>query len=80
MPRAVVLVSGGLDSCVTAAGAAADFELCFLHLNYRQRTEKRELQAFDAIADHYPEMKGLRLGTKGGSRWMVGLTSCSLMQ
>ena len=53
MPRAVALVSGGLDSCVAAAVAAVDYQLCFLHLNYRQRTEERELQAFDALADHY---------------------------
>ena len=51
--KAVVLVSGGLDSCVTAAIAAQDYELAFLHLNYGQRTERRELQAFHDIADHY---------------------------
>ena len=51
--KAVVLVSGGLDSCVTAAIAAQDYELAFLHLNYGQRTESRELQAFHDIADHY---------------------------
>lgn len=51
--KAVVLVSGGLDSCVTAAIAAQDYELAFLHLNYGQRTEKRELKAFNDIADFY---------------------------
>jgi 7-cyano-7-deazaguanine synthase len=50
---AVVLVSGGLDSCVAAAIAAQDHRLALLHLNYRQRTERRELQAFHQIADHY---------------------------
>jgi 7-cyano-7-deazaguanine synthase len=50
---AVVLVSGGMDSCVSAAIARRDHELAFLHLNYGQRTERRELQAFHAIADHY---------------------------
>lgn len=49
----VVLVSGGMDSCVTAAIAQRDFELAFLHLNYGQRTEQRELTAFHAIADWY---------------------------
>ncbi|MHB2147644.1 7-cyano-7-deazaguanine synthase QueC [Calditrichota bacterium LG25] len=51
--KAVVLVSGGLDSCVTAAIAAEKYEPAFLHLNYGQRTEKRELKAFNDIADYY---------------------------
>lgn len=50
---AVVLVSGGLDSAVTAAVAASSYEPAFLHLNYRQRTERRELKAFTDLADHY---------------------------
>jgi len=50
---AVVLVSGGLDSCVTAAIAHVDYDLAFLHVNYGQRTEARELKAFEDIADHY---------------------------
>lgn len=51
--KAVVLLSGGLDSCVTAAIAARDFEPAFLHLNYGQRTEARELRAFHDIAAFY---------------------------
>ena len=52
--RAIVLVSGGMDSCVTAALAREDgHELNFLHLNYGQRTEQRELQAFHELADFY---------------------------
>ena len=51
--KAVVLVSGGLDSCVTAAIAHTEFNLSFLHLNYGQRTEKRELKAFNDIANFY---------------------------
>lgn len=50
---AIALVSGGLDSCVAAAIAASQGEVAFLHLKYRQRTERRELEAFAAIADHY---------------------------
>jgi len=50
---AIVLVSGGMDSCVTAAFAAETHDLAFLHLNYGQRTEKRELRAFNDIADYY---------------------------
>jgi len=50
----IVLVSGGMDSCVTAAQARADgCELAFLHVNYGQRTQTRESQAFSAIADFY---------------------------
>jgi 7-cyano-7-deazaguanine synthase len=52
--RAIVLVSGGMDSCVTAALANTENdELAFLHVSYGQRTEKRERQAFEALADHY---------------------------
>ncbi|MBI4811252.1 MAG: 7-cyano-7-deazaguanine synthase [Ignavibacteriales bacterium] len=40
----IVLVSGGMDSCVTAAIAAQEYEMAFLHINYGQRTERRELQ------------------------------------
>jgi len=50
---AVVAVSGGLDSCVTAGIAAEEYELAFAHFNYGQRTEKRELKAFNEIADYY---------------------------
>lgn len=49
-PKAVVLVSGGLDSCVTAAIAARTHQLAFLHLNYGQLTEKRERRAFEDLA------------------------------
>ncbi len=50
---AVVLVSGGMDSCVTAAIANQTYEMAFVHLNYGQRTEQRELRAFNDIADYY---------------------------
>ncbi|HMD13478.1 MAG TPA: 7-cyano-7-deazaguanine synthase, partial [Bacteroidota bacterium] len=50
---AIVLVSGGMDSCVTAAIAAQQYRPAFLHLNYGQRTEQRELKAFQDIADYY---------------------------
>ncbi len=52
-PLAISLVSGGLDSCVSAAIAAEECDLAFLHLNYGQRTEKRELEAFHRIAEFY---------------------------
>ena len=50
---AIVLVSGGMDSCVTAAMAAQEYDMAFLHVGYGQRTQIRELQAFSAIADYY---------------------------
>jgi 7-cyano-7-deazaguanine synthase len=53
MSTAVILVSGGLDSCVAAAIAQPTHALAFLHLNYRQRTQARELKAFELLADHF---------------------------
>ena len=51
---AVCLVSGGMDSCVTAAIANDENDsLAFLHVSYGQLTEQRELQAFEALADHF---------------------------
>jgi 7-cyano-7-deazaguanine synthase len=47
--RAVVLLSGGMDSCVCAALAARDFEVAAVHVSYGQRTEERERQSFLAI-------------------------------
>ena len=49
--RAIVLLSGGMDSCVCAALAARDFDAAALHVSYGQRTEEREKQAFVAICD-----------------------------
>ena len=51
---AICLVSGGMDSCVTAAIANRENdELAFLHVSYGQRTERRERDAFEALADHF---------------------------
>lgn len=50
---AVVAVSGGMDSCVTSAIANENYRLAFAHINYGQRTEKREFKAFNDIADFY---------------------------
>ncbi|HET9306415.1 MAG TPA: 7-cyano-7-deazaguanine synthase QueC [Candidatus Sulfotelmatobacter sp.] len=47
--RAVVLLSGGMDSCVCAALAAHDHEPAAVHVSYGQRTEERERQSFLAI-------------------------------
>jgi 7-cyano-7-deazaguanine synthase len=46
-------LSGGMDSCVTASIARETHDLALLHASYAQRTERRERQAFDEIADFY---------------------------
>jgi 7-cyano-7-deazaguanine synthase len=56
---AVAAVSGGMDSCVTAAIANLEFDLALIHINYGQRTEKRELKAFNDITDFYKVNKKL---------------------
>jgi 7-cyano-7-deazaguanine synthase len=71
-PLAVVLVSGGMDSCVTVAIAALTFEPALLHLTYGQRTQQRELSAFHELADHFRAAKRLvvdlsHLSVIGGS-------------
>ncbi len=53
VPKAVIAVSGGMDSCVTAAIAEQKYALAFIHINYGQRTETRELKSFNDIADNY---------------------------
>ena len=57
---AVVLASGGMDSCVTAAIAARGCDLAMLHVSYGQRTERRELKAFNDIADFYKAKHRMR--------------------
>ncbi len=48
--RAIVCLSGGMDSTVCAAIAAQTYELGALHVSYGQRTEARELEAARAVA------------------------------
>lgn len=71
-PRAIVTVSGGLDSAVCLAEAVRDCDVAVLHANYGQRTEERELRAFEQLADHYGIEQRLvvsldSLGAIGGS-------------
>jgi 7-cyano-7-deazaguanine synthase len=49
--RAVVLLSGGMDSCVCAALAALDHQAAAVHVSYGQRTEERERRSFESICD-----------------------------
>jgi 7-cyano-7-deazaguanine synthase len=49
--RAVVLLSGGMDSCVCAALAARDHNPAAVHVSYGQRTEDRERRSFESICD-----------------------------
>lgn len=56
----IVLVSGGMDSCVTASMARIENdELAFLHISYGQITEVRERMAFNDLADHFDVEKRL---------------------
>lgn len=47
--RAVVLLSGGMDSSVCAALAVRDYDAAAVHVSYGQRTQERERQSFLAI-------------------------------
>jgi 7-cyano-7-deazaguanine synthase len=49
-PRAVLCLSGGMDSSVCAALAAKDFDVYAVHFSYGQRTEARELKSAQDVA------------------------------
>ncbi|MGB7283774.1 MAG: 7-cyano-7-deazaguanine synthase QueC [Candidatus Acidiferrum sp.] len=54
--EAVVLLSGGMDSCVCTAIARERHgagNIALLHAGYGQRTQERERRAFETIADFY---------------------------
>jgi 7-cyano-7-deazaguanine synthase len=68
--KVVVLLSGGMDSCVTAAIANQTHRLALLHASYGQRTEKRERRAFDEIADFYGVRE--RLAVRFDVFWQIG--------
>ena len=61
MPKvlAVVLASGGMDSCVATAWAAARYRVAMLHVNYGQRTEAKELECFRRLIAHFRAEKSL---------------------
>ena len=67
--RAVVLLSGGMDSCVCAALACRDYaEAAFLHVDYGQRTEARERRPFEEMARHFGVRRALVLPCPGLAR------------
>src|SRR6267378_7388545 len=52
--QTVVLLSGGMDSCVTLAMARErQGKVAVVHAGYGQRTQARERRAFEEIADFY---------------------------
>ncbi len=52
--KAIIALSGGMDSCVSTAIAKLEYdELYAFHANYGQRTLKRELRAFNEVADYF---------------------------
>ena len=72
MKRGVVLLSGGMDSLVTLAIALEGWDVFPVHVNYRQRTEGKELESFRKIISFYGLEKFLvadidYLGKIGGS-------------
>lgn len=52
--KAIILLSGGMDSLVTTAIANKENdELYFLHANYGQKTEAKEQECFDDLVQYY---------------------------
>ncbi len=61
---AVVVLSGGLDSCVTTAIANEEYTIALLHIRYSQRTQAREYRSFYDIANFYKVPKARILVTE----------------
>jgi 7-cyano-7-deazaguanine synthase len=68
--RAIVLLSGGMDSCVCAALAARDHDAAALHISYGQRTESRERDSFQRICDRLRIEK--RLAVRNEALRLIG--------
>lgn len=71
-PRSVVLLSGGMDSCVCASLAVRETDAAALHISYGQLTESRELDSFERICDalgirRRMTLRNETLGIIGGS-------------
>ncbi|MEO8500971.1 MAG: 7-cyano-7-deazaguanine synthase QueC [Vicinamibacteria bacterium] len=74
-PLAVVCLSGGMDSAVTAALALETHDLALLHANYGQRTESRELSSFEGLAGHFGIAPARRLVVDFTSLRQIGGSS-----
>jgi 7-cyano-7-deazaguanine synthase len=61
---AIVLLSGGLDSCVTTAIANVEHTIALLHVGYSQRTQSREYKSFRAVANYYKVPEARILSTR----------------
>jgi 7-cyano-7-deazaguanine synthase len=66
MDTAVVLVSGGINSCVLAAATAKEYKPALMHVTYGQRTAERELACFEDICKHF----------QGAEKLLVPLPHC----
>jgi 7-cyano-7-deazaguanine synthase len=69
MEKAVVLVSGGLNSAVAAVAAREQYELCLLHVGWAHRAAERERACFDQLASHLRVERTL----VADMSWMAGL-------
>jgi 7-cyano-7-deazaguanine synthase len=77
--KAIILLSGGMDSLVTVAIAKEEVqELYFLHCNYGQLTEKREQKSFGAICQYYKPKESKILHWDWLKNWGSALTDSSL--
>lgn len=75
MTRAIVLLSGGMDSLLSTAIAANECdELYLLHFSYGQRTEEKEKECFHAIASHYKALEAKTIDY----RWLAEIGGSSL--
>ncbi len=61
---AVVVLSGGLDSCITTAIANEEYTIALLHVRYSQRTQAREYRSFYDIVNFYKVPKARILVTE----------------
>jgi len=72
--RAVVLVSGGMDSATAAVEAQNQgYELYFLHTSYGQETESKELECATALAEYLDVANFLHIETSHLAR--IGASS-----